>query len=180
MFSSVKKLTKFLRQPRTSILNRLQNWCNHYLREKLRKSLASCGEQVGFQMPICIEGAANVKIGNRVSMAAFVHIWGQGGVEIGDDTLIASHVAITSLTHDTTATLFAKSLISKPVIIGRNVWIGSHATILPGIRVGDGAIIGAGAVVTNDVPENTIVVGVPAKVIKNRFPTGVSNLNTLS
>ena len=177
MFSLVTKLIRFLRQPRTSLLDRLQNWSAHYLLEKLRNSLANCGEQVGFQMPICIEGADNVKIGHRVSIAAFVHIWGQGGVEIGDDTLIASHVAITSLTHDTIAPLFSESLISKPVIIGRNVWIGSHATILPGIQIGDGAIIGAGAVVTKDVPENTIVVGVPAKVIKNRFPTGVSNFN---
>lgn len=171
----VKKIIKILRQPLPSILNYLQKVLNHYIQERLRKSFASCGEQVELQIPICIEGANKVKIGHRVSMAAFVHIWGQGGVEIGDDTLIASHVSITSLTHDTTALLFSKSLISKSIFIGRNVWIGSHATILPGIQVGDGAIIGAGAVVTKDVPENTIVVGVPAKVIKNRLPTEAYN-----
>lgn len=54
----------------------------------------------------------------------------------------------------------------KPIYIGKNVWIGAHATILPGVKVGDGAIIAAGAVVTKDVTANTIVGGVPAKEIK--------------
>ena len=58
------------------------------------------------------------------------------------------------------------SMTFHPVIIGKNVWIGDHATLLPGVTVGDGAIIAAGAVVTKDVPPRAIVAGVPAKVIR--------------
>lgn len=165
----MERLKTFIISPIMWMLNRVRILSNHYQEEQLRKGLGTCGEQVSFQIPVWISGADKVKIGQRVSIAAFVHIWGQGGVEIGDYTLIASHVTITSLTHDTCAKLFAESLISKPVFIGRNVWIGSHATILPGVRVGDGAVIGAGAVVTKDVPTDSIVVGVPAKFLKNRF-----------
>ena len=57
-------------------------------------------------------------------------------------------------------------MIPAPIHIGKNVWIGSNATVLPGVSIGDGAIVAAGAVVTKDVPENTIVGGVPAKVIR--------------
>lgn len=169
MYSKIQKIQKFLLNPRKWLINRALNAINRYQIENIYEALGSCGDNVSMQMPIRIESAEKVKIGSRVSIAAFVHIWGGGGVEIGDDTLIASHVAITSLTHDTAAALFAQSLISKPVIIGCNVWIGTHASILPGVKIGNGAIIGAGAVVTKDVSENMIVVGVPARAMRNRL-----------
>jgi acetyltransferase-like isoleucine patch superfamily enzyme len=59
------------------------------------------------------------------------------------------------------------NLIPKPVVIGKNVWIGANATILPGVTIGDGAVIAAGAVVSKDVEANTVVGGVPAKLIKH-------------
>lgn len=62
--------------------------------------------------------------------------------------------------------------MTKPIIIGNNVWIGSRVIILKGVRIGDGAIVAAGAVVTKDVPENSVVVGCPAKVIKNNIKWG--------
>ncbi|MDE7192107.1 MAG: sugar O-acetyltransferase, partial [Clostridia bacterium] len=58
------------------------------------------------------------------------------------------------------------NMLPAPVKIGNNVWIGAHATILSGVTIGDNAIIAAGAVVTKDVPQNTVVAGVPAKIIK--------------
>lgn len=128
----------------------------------MRAQLAGCGSNVSIQRPVVINGADHVRVGSRVSINAFVHIWGQGGVTIGDDCLIASHVVITSLTHDPRASNHAETLIARPVVIGRNVWIGSHAVILPGVTVGDGAVIGAGAVVTKDVPPGITVVGIPA------------------
>ena len=93
-------------------------------------------------------------------------MWGQGKITIGNDCLIASHVSINSVTHDAKADLYTSTAIEKEVIIGNNVWIGSHAVILPGIKIGDNAIVGAGAVVTKDVPAGAVVVGVPAKVIR--------------
>lgn len=167
----IRLVYKFCRFIFSVVFHRIRILDEDYQTNKVIQSFAICGTNFSFQNPIVILGADKIKIGNNVSMAAFIHIWGQGGVEIGDNTLVASHVAITSLTHDTRAELFSNSLISKPVIIGKNVWIGSHATILPGIEIGDGAIIGAGAVVTKNVKSNTIVVGVPAVAIRHRYNT---------
>ena len=147
-------------------LLRLERWFQGIRAEALRASFASCGREVSIQLPVIINGADHLRVGNAVSINAFVHIWAQGGVTIGDSTLIASHVAITSLTHGTTAKTYSESLVSKPVVIGSNVWIGSHAVVLPGITIGNGAIVGAGSVVTRDVPDGDIVAGVPAVSIR--------------
>jgi len=96
-----------------------------------------------------------------------VHIWGGGGVYVGDDSMIAAHTTITSVTHELrNGGLYRKTRLKKPVVIGKNVWIGSGAIILPGVTVGDNAVVGAGAVVTRNVDSNTVVAGVPSKVIR--------------
>ena len=145
------------------LFRRIWIWTEERRAAYLRSQLGACGAGVSFQWPVVINGPEHVRLGDRVSVNAFVHIWGQGGVSIGDDTLIASHVAITSLTHAVEAENRAGTLISRPVAIGRRVWIGSHAVILPGITVGDGAVVAAGAVVTRDVAAGAVVMGVPAK-----------------
>jgi maltose O-acetyltransferase len=100
----------------------------------------------------------------------FVHIWGGGGVEIGKNTLIAAHCSITSVTHDARAyekgLLYKETKIIKPVKIGNNVWIGSNCVILPGVTIGDNAVIAAGAVVRQDVTPQTVMGGVPAREIR--------------
>jgi acetyltransferase-like isoleucine patch superfamily enzyme len=117
---------------------------------------------------VVIEGKKHIQIGNYSAIGSFVHIWGHGGVYIGERVLIASHTTITSLTHDYTGenVRFGK-IIAKPVVIEDDAWIGSHAVIMPGITIGKGAIVGAGAIVTKDVAAHTIVAGSPAKFIKN-------------
>ena len=145
------------------LVRRIDRWLDAQRRKALLRQFAACGENVSLQLPVVINHPDHLRVGARVSINAFVHIWALGGVTIGDDTLIASHVAITSLTHDPRAELFSASQETRPVVIGRNVWIGTHAVILPGVTIGDGAIIGAGAVVTRDVAARTVVVGVPAR-----------------
>ena len=144
------------------LIRRFDRWMIDQRRATLMSQFAACGEGVSIQLPVVINNADHLRVGARVSINAFVHIWALGGVTIGDDTLIASHVAITALTHDPHAPLFSASHQVRPVVIGRNVWIGTHAVILPGVTIGDGAIIGAGAVVTRDVASGAVVVGVPA------------------
>ncbi len=130
--------------------------------------LAACGKGSCIDFPTHISAPEKLQLGAHVSINAFVHIWAQGGIEIGDDTIIASHVSLTTLTHDTAAPIYRETLIARPIKIGRNVWIGTHAVILPGITIGDHAIIGAGAVVTHDIPAQSIALGVPARVTGQR------------
>jgi maltose O-acetyltransferase len=153
-----KKIKNQLKKPRKIIYARKV--------KSLKSTFKTCGDNVSIQLPVCINGSKNISVGNDVSINAFVHIWGQGGVTIGNDCLIASHVSITSLTHNVDAALYRHENIAKQVIIGNNVWIGTHAVILPGVEIGDNAIVGAGAVVNKNVPANTIVAGVPAKIIR--------------
>lgn len=130
--------------------------------------LASLGENTSIFANVAIHNPQMVSIGDGCSIAEFVHIWGGGQVSIGDNVLVASHVAITSMTHDPNADIFAQTSVRQPVVIENNVWIGAGAVILPGIRLESGCIVGAGAVVTKDVPADWIVTGVPAQRLRRR------------
>ena len=152
----------------TKVKNQVAKLNRFFERRKLRrfsKKFKSCGKGLYVRFPVCIEGQQHVVIGNNASINAFVHMWGHGGITIGNDCLIASHASINSVTHDTKAALYRDSVVERPVIIGNNVWIGTHAVVLPGISIGNNAVVGAGAVVTKDVPDNAVVAGVPAKII---------------
>jgi len=132
----------------------------------VKRTLLSCGKNVSISHHAIIEGTESISIDDNVSINAFVHIWGQGKLSIGKNTLIASHVTITTLTHDPKVIPYKNSVVQKEITIGENVWIGSHAVILPGVRIGDNAIIGAGSVVTKNVAPNAIVTGVPATLLR--------------
>ncbi len=89
-----------------------------------------------------------------------------GGIIIEDGVMIAPKVNITSEGHPLEASK-RKTLVPKKVIIKQNAWIGAGASILPGVTIGENAVVAAGALVTKDVPANTLVGGVPAKILKN-------------
>lgn len=109
-----------------------------------------------------------VKIGERVSFGGNVSIMANAPVEIGSDSLIASGVKILTSTHDSTQNPMWKARIDRPVHIGSSVWIGTNAIIMPGIRIGNNSIIGAGSIVNKHVPEGVIVAGNPARFIRKR------------
>ena len=88
-----------------------------------------------------------------------------GGITIEDNVLIGPKVNLITENHPLDPT-DRRALICKPIVIKRNAWIGAAATILPGVTIGENAVVAAGAVVSKDVPANTIVGGVPAKIIK--------------
>jgi len=88
-----------------------------------------------------------------------------GGITIEDDVLIGPKVNIITENHPLDPA-DRKALVTKPVVIRRNAWIGAGATILPGVTVGENAVVAAGAVVSKDVPANTVVGGIPARTIK--------------
>jgi len=113
-------------------------------------------------------------IGNNVIINFDCHIGCVCNVKIGDNVLIAGKVYITDHSHGDTSPESLKQppasreIISKgPVIIENNVWIGECVSILPNVKIGENSIIGANSVVTKDVPPNTVVAGVPARIIKS-------------
>ena len=115
--------------------------------------------------PFYTDCGKNLIIGRNVFINSCCQFQDQGGITIGDGTLVGPKTVIATLNHHQNPSKRA-NLIPKPVVIGKNVWIGANVTILPGVTIGDGAIIAAGAVVNKNVGANTIVGGVPAKLIK--------------
>lgn len=115
--------------------------------------------------PFNTDFGKNIHIGKDVFINAGCKFQDQGGIYIGNETLIGHNVVIATLNHELEPENRG-NLWPKPVKIGNQVWIGSNATILPGVIIGDGAVIAAGSVVTKDVEALTTVAGVPAKLIK--------------
>ena len=115
--------------------------------------------------PFYTDFGKNIHLGKNVFINADCKFQDQGGIYIGDDTLIGHNVVLATLNHEEDPEN-RENLIAAPIKIGNKVWIGSNATILPGVTVGDGAIIAAGAVVTKDVDSMSIVAGVPAKFVR--------------
>ena len=122
-------------------------------------------ESFGMFPPFYTDCGKNIKIGRRVFINAGCQFQDQGGIEIGDDVLIGPQTIIATLNHDPDPEKRG-GMFAKSVKIGNKAWLGARVTICPGVTIGDGAIVAAGAVVTKDVPPRTVVAGVPAKVIK--------------
>ena len=123
-------------------------------------------ETFGLFPPFSTDYGLNISIGKRVFINSGCCFQDQGGIEIGDDVLIGQQVVIATLNHDFNPEKRG-NMSPSPVKIGNKVWIGAHATILPGVTIGDGAVVAAGAVVTKSVPAFSVVAGVPAKIIKS-------------
>jgi len=115
--------------------------------------------------PFYTDCGKNISIGKNVFINSGCRFQDQGGIHIGDGVLIGHNAVLATLNHDMNPQKRG-NLYPAPIIIGKNVWIGANATVLPGVSIGDGAVIAAGAVVTKDVPANVVVGGVPAKMIK--------------
>ena len=115
--------------------------------------------------PFFTDFGRNIKFGKNVFININATILDRGGVEIGDNVLFAPNVSIITTNHPIDPKE-RRSTQSFPIKIGNNVWIGTGVIILPNVTVGENSIIGAGAVVTKDVPANVVVVGNPARIIK--------------
>lgn len=115
--------------------------------------------------PFYTDFGKNITIGKNVFFNTGCTFQDRGGIFIDDETQIGQNVVLCTLNHGI-APEKRNITYPLPIVIGKNVWIGANVTIVPGVTVGENAIIAAGAVVTKDVPENVVVAGVPAKVIK--------------
>lgn len=115
--------------------------------------------------PLHINYGKNTRIGRNVFINFDCTFLDLGGITIEDNVLIAPKVSLLSERHPVSPEN-RQSLVPGPIHIKRNAWIGANATILPGVTVGENAVVAAGAVVSKDVPDNTVVGGIPAKMIK--------------
>ena len=116
--------------------------------------------------PFYTDFGKNIRFGKNVFVNSGCCFQDQGGIYIDDGALIGHNVVLATLNHGRLPEN-RHDLLPSPIYIGKNVWIGASAVVLPGVRIGDGAIVAAGAVVTKDVPPNTVVGGVPARQLKS-------------
>jgi acetyltransferase-like isoleucine patch superfamily enzyme len=122
-------------------------------------------ESVTVFPPFYTEFGKNLRLGKSVFINLGCRFQDTGGITIGDGSLIGHGSTLTTLNHRIDPARRA-DMLPSPIVIGRNVWLGAGVTVVPGVTIGDGAVVGAGAVVTKDVAADTIVAGVPARVVR--------------
>jgi galactoside O-acetyltransferase len=116
-------------------------------------------------------GIGKIIIHDGVGISKFVHLGGGGGIEIGENSMLGDKVEIISAQHvfdDPSIPIKLQGSRYARIEIGSDVWLGAMVIVLPGVKIGDGSVVGAGAVVTKDIPSYSVAAGVPAKVIKKR------------
>ncbi len=115
--------------------------------------------------PFYTDFGKNTHIGRDVFINSGCHFQDQGGIEIGDGAMLGHNVVLATINHDLDPEMHRKNHYA-PIHIGAHVWVGSNATILSGVTVGEWSVVAAGAVVTKNVPPYTVVGGVPARIIR--------------
>lgn len=138
--------------------------------QTLLKRCARVGQDVRVRMPVVVYSPENLSIGSQVDIGEFVVLRANGGMRIGDRVLIAAHATLTTRGHPILPPRHGR-VVDEPIVIEDDVWVGAAAVILPGVTIGRGSIVGAGAVVTKDVPAETVVGGVPSRLIRGTSDT---------
>lgn len=166
------KLLKILISPKTwkyfaYSLNR--TWLDNISAVPRLKKL---GSETVVEPSACFNSPENISIGSKCHVNRFCCLWASpnSSITIGNNGLMGPGVSIFSSNHGTDpgTPMIEQPYREKDVMIGDNVWLGSHVVVLPGVRIGENTIIAAGAVVSKDIPANVIAGGVPAKIIKER------------
>jgi len=133
----------------------------------LRQLFGRGGESVWMQPPFFCDYGTNIELGERVFFNFNCVVLDVCRVRIGDFTLLGPGVQILTPMHPLDADLRRRQELGKPVEIGSDVWVGGGALILPGVRIGSRTVIGAGSVVTRDVPDGVLAVGNPCRVVRS-------------
>lgn len=138
-------------------------------KELLKKMFAEIGENCYIEPPLHANwGGKNVHFGNGVYANFNLTLVDDCDIFVGNNVMIAPNVTITTGTHPIHPGVRSKQAqYNLPVHIGNNVWIGAGVTILPGVKIGDNTVIGAGSVVTKDIPANVVALGSPCKVFRD-------------
>ncbi|RLV94888.1 hypothetical protein JA1_001422 [Spathaspora sp. JA1] len=140
-------------------------------REHLSSFIGHVGENAFMEYPAYFDYGFNTYLGKGFYSNYNLTILDVSIVRIGDNVMCGPNVSILTPTHPVDPTLRSSGLENAlPVTIGNNVWLGAGSTVLPGVTIGDGCVIGAGCVVNKDIPANSVVVGVPGRVVKTMDP----------
>ena len=135
--------------------------------EVLSEILGSVGEKVWIAKRFCFDNGKNIFIGNNFTGNFNLTILDIKEVYIGDNVMIGPNTLITTVGHPLSTKGRRKHMAQASEIhIGNDVWLGGNVTVLPGVRIGNNVVVGAGAVVTKDIPDNSLALGVPARVVK--------------
>ena len=146
------------------LINLLKQMLEAYRRQRLKH--LGAGTRIGDTKII---GPENVSIGSNTSLGGRVYLYAVDQITIGDNCMIGWNTVVTTATHDYKSKPMS-AVLKKPVRIGNDVWLGLNVTILPGVSIADGVVVGAGSVVTKSILEpEVIVAGNPARLLKHRF-----------
>jgi acetyltransferase-like isoleucine patch superfamily enzyme len=138
---------------------------------QLGDNVSIARDSILFCTGVIAQKGIGITIGDRTGIGARAFLAGQGGITIGSDVITGPNIQIFSENHnfsDLEQTIKTQGVTKQVTVIGSNCWLGGGVTILAGVTIGDGCIIAAGSVVTKSVPQNSVVAGVPAKVVKSR------------
>ena len=141
---------------------------------KFGDNVSIARDSILFCTGIISQKGSGITIGDRTGIGARAFLAGQGGITIGNDVITGPNLQIFSENHnfnDLTQIIKAQGVTKQATVIGNNCWLGGGVTVLAGVTIGDGCVVAAGSVVNKSVPPNSIVAGVPAKIIKNREAT---------
>ncbi|TQV83019.1 sugar O-acetyltransferase [Aliikangiella coralliicola] len=152
--------------------NRVHDICRQFNRspskgnlKKLKTIFSRCGDEVFIEQGFYCDYGDRIRLGDRVYINVDCTLLDGGKIAIGDDCLIGPKVQILTINHALSPKeRLKKENFCQDVIIGKNVWIGASAIILPGVTIGDGAVIGAASVVTRDLDSNCLYLGNPARM----------------
>lgn len=160
------KLTKVLEDARhiTAELNFTYH-SPEEVREIVRKLGVDIDDTATIRPPFYADFGKSLHIGPRAFINQLCCFMSRGNITIEEDVKIGPRVNLITLNHGTNPA-DRRIITSKPIHIKRNAWLGAAVTVTPGVTIGENSIVGAGAIVTHDVPDNVIVAGVPAKIIK--------------
>ncbi|MGN1362446.1 MAG: sugar O-acetyltransferase [Methanobrevibacter sp.] len=152
----------------TEIYNSIPSENKKEQEKQIKKMFNKVGENVEIMKPFQCDNGKNITIGNNFTGNYNLVILDCDKVTIGDNVMIGPNTLITSVGHPISPKSRREHKgLTKPIEIGNDVWLGGNVTILPGVNIGNNVVIGAGAVVTKDIPDNSLAAGVPAKVIRN-------------
>lgn len=136
-------------------------------KEVMKKILGKINGEFLIEQPFVCDYGYNIEIGKNFYSNHNLTILDGNKVKFGDNVFIAPNCSFFTAGHPLNAKIRNEGLeYAKPIEVGNNVWIGGNVTVLPGVKIGNNVVVGAGSVVTKDIPANTVAVGNPCKVLK--------------